>query len=69
VTERPDPVAAPRPERDIEYSIQWRCPRISRHDIDNLPKPCPDCYSVVVTSRRIPYRESVRWQKEPISDV
>ena len=64
-----DPVAVPDPEADIEYSIQWRCPNISRHDIDNLPMPCPDCYSLLVTATRIPYRERVFWQKEPILDV
>ena len=44
--------------RDV--SVQWACPNMRRHmrgDYydDELPKPCPDCYSVRITTERIPF--------------
>jgi hypothetical protein len=55
-------------EPETTYSVQWRCPNIDKHGPypDSLPKPCPDCYSLLVTATRIPYREDVRWREEPI---
>lgn len=52
-----------------EVSVQHHCPRMREHiehafnsgrrgtpHPDDLPIPCPDCYSIVVTSVRIPWQ-------------
>lgn len=53
----------------MQWSIQHRCKNISLH-IENgmytgqpaLSIPCPDCYSVVVYTKQIPYTNPVPWQ-------
>lgn len=51
-------------------SVQHRCKNIGRHSISghpgcachpNIPMPCPDCYSIEVFSRRIPYQPNENW--------
>lgn len=49
-------------------SVQHRCPRMREHlpsdgmgrpgERDGLPVPCPDCYSIVVTTIRVPWQPS-----------
>lgn len=50
-------------------SVQHRCPRMREHIIDldyrepgqapgSLPVPCGDCYSIVVTTIRVPWQPS-----------
>ena len=44
-----------------QISIEWHCPRMREHRRgdyygDELPKPCPDCYSVRITTERIPFQ-------------
>ena len=56
---------------DAEVSIEWRCPRLREHmrgDYydDELPKPCPDCYSVRITTERIPFDFAERTTPHPI---
>lgn len=47
---------------EVTRSVQWRCPNMRRHfdygkdDRRYLPRPCPDCYSLIVTSEVVPYR-------------
>jgi hypothetical protein len=49
-------------------SVQLRCPRMGEHvprdglgrpgERDGLAVPCPDCYSIVVTTIRVPWQPS-----------
>lgn len=49
-------------------AVQHRCPQMGEHlpsdglgrpgDGDGLPVPCPDCYSIVVTTIRVPWQPS-----------
>lgn len=56
------------PVSENSYSVQHRCPQMAKHDSNPpLPVPCPECYSLLVTSTRIPYQKSVRWRSEPIN--
>jgi hypothetical protein len=53
---------------ETTVSIQTRCPNMRQHinpvDVGGrlIGVPCKDCYSVTVTSTRIPWRESVPWK-------
>jgi hypothetical protein len=43
-----------------KVSFEWHCRRMREHmrgDYygDELPKPCPDCYSLRITTERIPF--------------
>ena len=48
----------------VEVSFEWRCRRMREHmrgdyyDADELPKPCPDCYSLRITTERIPFHSA-----------
>lgn len=52
---------------DTRVSIQHRCPRMGEHVRPNpscpchphLPIPCPDCYSIEVRTRRVPFRAAI----------
>lgn len=44
----------------VQRSVQWRCPNMQAHERPRMvPVPCADCYSLEVTSRRVPYRKPV----------
>lgn len=46
-----------------QVSVQHRCPRMIQH-VDpalRLPVPCDQCYSVVITSVRVPWRPEEPW--------
>lgn len=66
MTERASLIAAPdeRAEKwgDTTFSVQWRCSDMGGHEGPSaVPKPCPACFSIAVTSTVIPYRESKHW--------
>ena len=53
-------------QSDIHQSIQWRCARMEEHiEVDpghgTRLRPCSFCYSVFITSVRIPYTPVVQW--------
>lgn len=40
---------------ETTISVQPRCPNLDDH-ADGLPKPCPNCYSLIQTNVVVPYR-------------
>ena len=49
-------------------SVQHRCTRMAEHmrvfgRADKLPVPCPECFSVIVTSERVEYVPSEAWSE------
>lgn len=53
---------------EVSESIQTRCPNMSRHFAGDLLMPCSECYSLRVTSERLPeWQPDVRWHERRIS--
>lgn len=48
---------------ETEQSIQHRCPRMNKHHHPrNEEIPCGECYSLRVTSERVPWEPSQPWR-------